>query len=161
MRRVLIVSDSHGNNDNVREAIKKAGKIDLMIHLGDVGRDYLEVERMSGIPTYIVAGNNDYGRGLRDMCIIYIGEHKCLLTHGHRQHVHFGVDRLRYLALENECDIAMYGHTHVPFLEEDPEDVTILNPGSISLPRQIGHEKTFLIMEIDDEENITYTFDHI
>ena len=161
MRRVLIVSDSHGNNDNVREAIKKAGKIDLMIHLGDVGRDYLEVERMSGVPTYIVAGNNDYGRGLRDMCIIYIGEHKCLLTHGHRQHVHFGVDRLRYLALENECDIAMYGHTHVPFLEEAPEDVTILNPGSISLPRQIGHEKTFLIMEIDDEENITYTFDHI
>ena len=161
MRRVLIVSDSHGNNDNVREAIKKAGKIDLMIHLGDVGRDYLEVERMSGVPTYIVAGNNDYGRGLRDMCIIYIGEHKCLLTHGHRQHVHFGVDRLRYLALENECHIAMYGHTHVPFLEEDPEDVTILNPGSISLPRQIGHEKTFLIMEIDDEENITYTFDHI
>ncbi len=161
MRRVLIVSDSHGNNDNVREAIKKAGKIDLMIHLGDVGRDYLEVERMSGVPTYIVAGNNDYGRGLRDMCIIYIGEHKCLLTHGHRQHVHFGVDRLRYLALENECDIAMYGHTHVPFLEEAPEDVTILNPGSISLPRQIGHVKTFLIMEIDDEENITYTFDHI
>ncbi|MBR3832938.1 MAG: metallophosphoesterase [Lachnospiraceae bacterium] len=161
MRRVLIVSDSHGNNDNVREAIKKAGKIDLMIHLGDVGRDYLEVERMSGVPTYIVAGNNDYGRGLRDMCIIYIGEHKCLLTHGHRQHVHFGVDRLRYLALENECDIAMYGHTHVPFLEEASEDVTILNPGSISLPRQIGHEKTFLIMEIDDEENITYTFDHI
>lgn len=161
MRRVLIVSDSHGNNDNVREAIKKAGKIDLMIHLGDVGRDYLEVEIMSGVPTYIVAGNNDYGRGLRDMCIIYIGEHRCLLTHGHRQHVHFGVDRLRYLALENECDIAMYGHTHVPFLEEAPEDVTILNPGSISLPRQIGHEKTFLIMEIDDEENITYTFDHI
>ena len=47
MRRVLVVSDSHDDNDNVRKAIKKAGKIDLMIHLGDVGRDYLEVERMS------------------------------------------------------------------------------------------------------------------
>ena len=161
MRRVLVVSDSHGNNENVRKAIKKAGKIDLMIHLGDVGTNYLEVERMSGVPTYMVAGNNDYGGFLRDTSIIYIGSHKCLLTHGHRQGVYYGLDRLRYLALENECDIAMYGHTHVPFLEENPEDVTILNPGSLTYPRQIGHEKTFLIMEIDEDENITYTFDHI
>lgn len=159
MRRVLIVSDSHGNNENVRRAIEKAGKIDLMIHLGDVGRDYLQVERMSGVPTYMVAGNNDYGGFLRDMCVIYIGSHKVLLTHGHRQNVNFGVDRLRYLALENECDIAMYGHTHVPFLDEG--DVTILNPGSLTFPRQVGHKQTFMIMEIDEQENITYSFDNI
>lgn len=154
MRRVLIVSDSHGKNENIQKALEKAGKIDLMIHLGDVGREYLQVERMAGVPTYMVAGNNDYGGFLRDMCVIYIGSHKVLLTHGHRQGVHFGVDRLRYLALENECDIAMYGHTHVPFLDEG--DVTILNPGSISMPRQMGHKKTFMIMEIDEEEKVSY-----
>lgn len=155
MRRVLIVSDSHGRNENIQKALEKAGKIDLMIHLGDVGREYLQVERMAGVPTYMVAGNNDYGGFLRDMCVIYIGSHKVLLTHGHRQGVHFSVDRLRYLALENECDIAMYGHTHVPFLDEG--DVTILNPGSISLPRQMGHKKTFMIMEIDEEDKVSYT----
>lgn len=160
MRRVLIMSDSHGRNENVQRAIEKAGKIDLMIHLGDVGREYLQVERMSGVPTYMVAGNNDYGGFLKDMCIIYIGSHKVLLTHGHRYGVHFGVDRLRYLALENECDIVMYGHTHVPFLDER-EDVTILNPGSISLPRQMGYKKTFMIMEIDEEENISYYLEEI
>lgn len=160
MRRVLIMSDSHGRNENVQRAIEKAGKIDLMIHLGDVGREYLQVERMSGVPTYMVAGNNDYGGFLKDMCIIYIGSHKVLLTHGHRYGVHFGVDRLRYLALENECDIVMYGHTHVPFLD-DGEDVTILNPGSISLPRQMGYKKTFMIMEIDEEENISYFLETI
>ena len=154
MRRVLILSDSHGRNENIQLALEKAGKIDLMIHLGDVGREYLQVERMAGVPTYMVAGNNDYGGFLRDMCVIYIGCHKVLLTHGHRQGVHFGVDRLRYLALENECDIAMYGHTHVPFLDEG--DVTILNPGSISLPRQMGHKKTFMIMEIDEEDKVSY-----
>ncbi len=160
MRRVLVVSDSHGNNENIRKAIKKAGKIDLMIHLGDVGYEFRQVETMAGVPTYMVAGNNDLGGFLRDMSIIYIGSHKVLLTHGHRQHVHSGVSTLRYLALENECDIVMYGHTHVPFLDEG-DDVTILNPGSLTFPRQIGHEKTFLIMEIDDEENITYIFDSI
>ena len=160
MRRVLVVSDSHGQNENIKKAIEKAGKIDLMIHLGDVGYDYHEVERMSGVPTYIVAGNNDYGGFLRDMMLIYIGKHKVLLVHGHRHNVYSGVDRIRYLALENECDIAMFGHTHVPFLDE-ADDVTIINPGSISRPRQLGHKKTFLIMEIDENENINYRFDSI
>lgn len=159
MRRILIISDSHGRNDNIKKAMEKAGQFDLMIHLGDVGPEYLNVERMAGVPTYMVAGNNDYGGFLRDMSIIYLGSHRVLLTHGHRQGVHFGVDRLRYLALENECDIAMYGHTHVPFLEEG--DVTIINPGSISLPRQIGHKKTFMIMELDDEDNMKFYLDNI
>ncbi len=161
--RVLILSDSHGRNENVEKAIKKAkksGKIDLMVHLGDVGYDHLAIERMAGVPTYMVAGNNDYGGFLRDMSVIYIGGHKVLLTHGHRQNVHFGLERLGYLALENDCDIVMYGHTHVPLLEED-EDITFLNPGSISLPRQIGHKKTFVIMEVDDEDEISYIFESI
>ena len=160
MRRVLVISDSHGNNYNIQKALEKAGKIDLMIHLGDVGRDYLAVERMAGVPTYMVAGNNDYGPDLRDRIIFYIGSHKVFATHGHRQNVHYGTDSMRYNALENECDIAMFGHTHVPHLDEG-EDVTILNPGSITYPRQIGHKKTFLIMEIDDEDKITYRFDSI
>ena len=34
MWRVLVVSDSHGRNENVERAIEKAGKFDIMIHLG-------------------------------------------------------------------------------------------------------------------------------
>ena len=47
-------------------------------------------------------------------------------------------------------DVVMYGHTHVPYIEIG-DDVTILNPGSISYPRQPGRKPTFLIMEIDEE----------
>lgn len=159
MRRVLVVSDSHGNNENVRKAIEKAGRIDIMIHLGDIGYNYHEIERMAHVPTYMVSGNNDYGLPTKDRIIIQIGGHKIYAVHGHRHGVHFGPDTIRYNALENECDIAMYGHTHVPFLDEG--DVTILNPGSLTFPRQQGYEKTFLIMEIDDNDEVTYTFDHI
>ncbi len=159
MYRVLVVSDSHGNNENVRRAVRKAGKIDIMIHLGDIGYDYLELQSISHVPTYMVAGNNDYGLPLKDRIIIQIGGHMIYAVHGHRHGVHFGVENIRYNALENDCDIAMYGHTHVPFLEED--DVTILNPGSLTYPRQEGHKKTFLIMEIDDNDDVTYTFDYI
>lgn len=160
MWRVLVVSDSHGRNENVKRAIEKAGKFDIMIHLGDVGTAYREVERMAGVPTYIVAGNNDFSRELLDRNIIEIGGHRIFATHGHRQSVHFGVERLYYLALENGCDIVMYGHTHVPYLEE-ADDVTILNPGSLTYPRQEGHEKTFVVMTIEDDDSVSYVFDHI
>lgn len=160
MRRILVVSDSHGRNENVRRAIEKAGKFDIMIHLGDVGNEYREVERMAGVPTYIVAGNNDYARGLLERNIIEIGGHRIYATHGHRQNVHFGVELLYYLALENDCDIVMYGHTHVPYLDEK-DDVTILNPGSLTYPRQEGHEKTFVVMTIEDDNSVKYAFEHI
>lgn len=161
--RVLIVSDSHGVNENVRKAIKKAGKIDLMFHLGDVGSDYLEVEHMSGVPTYMVAGNNDlYGSmtGLRKQLIISVGTHKVFAVHGHLEGVHFGLNTIRYKALENGCDIAMFGHTHVPLLDEG-DDVTILNPGSLTYPRQSGRKKTFMIMNIDDDGKVSFLLDSI
>ena len=71
------------------------------------------------------------------------------------------LDLLRFAALENDCDIAMYGHTHVPYLEEDPDDVTILNPGSISKPRQADHRYTYMVMEIDDEDEVTYELRYV
>lgn len=160
MWRILVVSDSHGRNENVRRAIDKAGRFDIMVHLGDVGPDYREVERMAGVPAYIVAGNNDFSGDLLDCNIIEIGGHRIFATHGHRQGVHFGVERLYYLAMENGCDVAMYGHTHVPYLEE-ADDVTILNPGSLTYPRQEGHERTFVVMTIEDDDSVYYEFKHI
>lgn len=163
MYKVLVMSDSHGQNENIEKAVKKAksiaGKLDYAIHLGDIGAEYYRVPGMTGALTYMVAGNNDYGRDLRDMSVVMIGGHKILLTHGHRQGVSYDVSGLRYLALENECDIAMFGHTHVPFLNEG--DVTILNPGSLTYPRQEGRLKTFVIMTVDDDDKVTFEFQHI
>ncbi len=158
-----MVSDSHGNNENVRKAIEKAGKIDYMFHCGDVGVNYTEVERMAGVLTYIVAGNCDSGTGLLRENVIHVGKHKIFMVHGHMQAVLAGLNILRYKALEEGCDIALYGHTHVPFLSEaqGDGDVTILNPGSISLPRQEDRKKTFAIIEIDDNDKVSYKFDNI
>lgn len=161
MQRVLILSDSHGYNENIQKAIKQAGKIDKMIHLGDVEYDHLSVERMAGVPVYMVAGNNDYGRFLRDRLILQFGTHRVFATHGHREGVYRGLDNIRYNAIQNGCDVVMFGHTHVPVIDVHDDDVTIINPGSVSLPRQIGHKKTFIIMEIDDEDKLTFTLREI
>lgn len=164
MLRILIMSDSHGRNENVELAIaqvrEEIGEFQMLIHLGDVG-DAREIESLAGVPCYIVRGNTDYDAKLLNANVIEAGGHRIFATHGHLYQVDMRLDLLRFAALENNCDIAMYGHTHVPYLEEDPDDVTILNPGSISKPRQADHRYTYMVMEIDDEDEVTYELRYV
>ena len=164
MLRILIMSDSHGRNENVELAIaqvrEEIGEFQMLIHLGDVG-DAREIESLAGVPCYVVRGNTDYDAKLLNANVIEAGGHRIFATHGHLYQVDMRLDLLRFAALENDCDIAMYGHTHVPYLEEDPDDVTILNPGSISKPRQADHRYTYMVMEIDDEDEVTYELRYV
>ncbi len=164
MLRILIMSDSHERNENVELAIaqvrEEIGEFQMLIHLGDVG-DARELESLAGVPCYIVRGNTDYDAKLLNANVIEAGGHRIFATHGHLYQVDMRLDLLRFAALENDCDIAMYGHTHVPYLEEDPDDITILNPGSISKPRQADHRYTYMVMEIDDEDEVTYELRYV
>lgn len=164
MLRILIMSDSHGRNENVELAIaqvrEEIGEFQMLVHLGDVG-DARELESLAGVPCYIVRGNTDYDAKLLNANVIEAGGHRIFATHGHLYQVDMRLDLLRFAALENDCDIAMYGHTHVPYLEVDPDDVTILNPGSISKPRQADHRYTYMVMEIDDEDEVTYELRYV
>ena len=164
MLRILIMSDSHGRNENVELAIaqvrEEIGEFQMRVHLGDVG-DAREIESLAGVPCYIVRGNTDYDAKLLNANVIEAGGHRIFATHGHLYQVDMRLDLLRFAALENDCDIAMYGHTHVPYLEEDPDDITILNPGSISKPRQADHRYTYMVMEIDDEDEVTYELRYV
>jgi hypothetical protein len=155
-KRVLILSDSHGRDENVEPAMQAAGHFDLMIHLGDVGYGYERIKASTMAAVVIVAGNNDYFMDLPPAQAFEFGPHKILAVHGHRQNVHYGTDALERLALQNGCDIVMFGHTHVPYKKQDG-DMLILNPGSISLPRQSGHRKTYMIMEMDDDGSLEVT----
>lgn len=153
------MGDSHGNNYNVQKAVEKAGPITGAFFAGDYCTSPRNIENATHVPTYIVRGNNDYDPGILDMNMTYIGSHKLMMVHGHRHSVHFGLDTLRYLGLQNECEIVIFGHTHVPVLDEG--DVTLINPGSLTYPRQVGHEKTFMIIELDDDDKLSFKFDHI
>ena len=66
-----------------------------------------------------------------------------------------GPERLLDEARDRKVQIAMYGHTHKPYLDVK-EDVTILNPGSLSFPRQEGRKPSYMVMELGEEGEITY-----
>ncbi len=149
-KRILVLSDSHGRDENVERAMKQAGRFDLLVHLGDVGYGYQRLEASTPAAVLMIAGNNDYALDLPASRVFPLGPHRVLAVHGHRQQVHFGTSALERSAIQNNCDIVMFGHTHVPFIRQD-ENLTLLNPGSISLPRQSGHKKTYILIEMDEE----------
>ncbi|HHU36405.1 MAG TPA: YfcE family phosphodiesterase [Treponema sp.] len=73
--------------------------------------------------------------------------HRIFLTHGHHHSVDISLELLLNAARVMKCDIAVFGHTHVPFAE-DVSSVFALNPGSATRPRG-GSHAGFAIMELE------------
>ena len=158
--RILIVSDSHGRHYWLEEVVRRVGHIDMMLHLGDSEGwdDY--IAGLVDCPLKIVAGNNDFFQGLDSELLFEIEGHRIFMTHGHRYGVNRGTDRLWYRGKELEADIVMFGHTHCPYLSEI-DGITILNPGSISLPRQSPRTPSFILMEIDKKGQTHYAINFV
>lgn len=38
MKRILVISDSHGRNDDIEGVLRQVGHIDYLIHCGDLER---------------------------------------------------------------------------------------------------------------------------
>lgn len=146
--RILIVSDTHGRNANLIEALDKCGKIDMLIHCGDLECPKENIEYLAECPVIAVKGNNDFFLKAEREEVFWMEEYKIMVAHGHTYNVSLGVDMLVDEALSRGVNIVMYGHTHRPHLEIR-DDITIINPGSLSYPRQEGRNYTYVIMEID------------
>ena len=154
--KVLIVSDTHGREQNLAEALEQTGPIDQLIHLGDVEGGAEHIRELAGdAPAAIIAGNNDFFCDLPNERIFTLGGHRIFMTHGHGYFVHSGTLYLKREARKKGADIVMFGHTHKPYMEVDNE-LLVLNPGSLSLPRQEGHRPTYIVMEIADDGQISY-----
>lgn len=154
--KVLIVSDTHGREQNLAEALEQTGPIDQLIHLGDVEGGAEHIRELAGdAPAAIIAGNNDFFCDLPNERIFTLGGHRIFMTHGHGYFVHSGTLYLKREARKKGADIVMFGHTHKPYMEEDKE-LLVLNPGSLSLPRQEGHRPTYIVMEIANDGQISY-----
>ena len=177
--KILIVSDSHRISANLKIAITRE-KPDMFIHLGDIEDDAKTVALWAGAPEtpcIFIKGNCDSYSGntgdLRDIAVFPLKGHKFYCCHGHRQLVNYNLTGLCLDAAAQDCDIALFGHTHVPYdnwgdsvkeycksyNEADPyvsAGIRVLNPGSISLPRG-GSQKSYMVMEMEDDGNYAVT----
>ena len=157
--KILIVSDTHRRDGNLRAIIEKQSPFDMLIHLGDTeGSEiyFKEWVNNDNCVIHVVRGNNDFFCSLPREREITLGKYKVLITHGHYYYVSLGVEELRRQAVARGYQVAMFGHTHKPYLETK-DGVTILNPGSLSYPRQEGRRPSYMIMDIDEAGEAYYT----
>ena len=145
--KILIVSDTHRAHNTLTEVVEKEKPLDMMIHLGDVEGGEYYISSLASCPLYMIGGNNDFFTDLPREQEFFIGKYRTFITHGHRYFVSRGEDELKIAARQRMVDVVMYGHTHVPVIHEE-EGLVILNPGSISYPRQRGRKPSYIIMNI-------------
>lgn len=124
--RVDIMSDTHGHlSDSLLAEIAGA---DALVHAGDMCslQDYDVLSHIA--PLYMAKGNNDfcydYGPSVKNLMHFFLS--------GLRWQVCHFRERLDLVT----ADIAVCGHTHVPFITHDEKTNTlVLNPGSTTFPR--------------------------
>jgi len=177
--QLLVISDSHGHKENLYDALIQKGKeCDALIFLGDGIEDLLNLieenhnleQKDKFLPSVIVfvQGNGDdsyysyYTDEIKKIDIpetqeITAAGKRIFITHGHRFNVYYTLHRLEEKLETEDYDIVLFGHTHVPFQERLGSKL-LLNPGSISLPRNHSN-KCFVVLTVEKfSPQIKYEF---
>ena len=128
--KVLVVTDSHGNFQNLIDAYERE-EPQVVFCTGDYSKDAEELSFVKeNSDYYIVRGNCDYYDIKHDDILKVEVEGKTiLLSHGHHYGVKLSYDLIRQEGLNQGVDMVVFGHTHIPYLEE--KEVTLFNPGAL------------------------------
>lgn len=146
--KIVIVSDTHGVEENLDIVLEREKPFDQLIHLGDVEEQEEYIELVADCPVDFVRGNCDYLSDLPAEVIVNLDGFRALLTHGHYYYVSHGEEDLIEEARARGVQIAMYGHTHMPSVTEYADGLLVMNPGSLTFPRQSGRRASYIVMEI-------------
>lgn len=146
--KILVIGDTHGKLNKVRDIFPKLSNIDLILHTGDYYKDAEKLSDELGVPAVSVKGNCD-GNSSEDFKVIETECGNILLTHGHVENVKYHLNTLMYKAQENNCIAAVFGHTHSALIEE-AGGIRFINPGSLTLPRD-GSDGSYAIIRTSED----------
>lgn len=149
MKKIVIISDTHGNYQGVEKLLPIIAENDYVIHLGDGARDLGAVWDAYPDKAYACAGNCDYSSPLPSDGELEIEGVKLYYCHGHQYGVKTELISLSLEAKRRGCQIALYGHTHLPKISQR-EGVTLINPGS--LKRNVGEGGSYCYLVINKDK---------
>ncbi len=147
MKKIIILSDTHGDNSIV-DNILSLNKYDIAIHSGDYECD---PNYMIKNFDYFVQGNHDFDKQ-NDKLTFEIEGIKFHLQHGHLIGSYDDLDNddlMSNLINELNVDVIIHGHTHKTKVVKLDNQKYIVNPGSTRLPRGLT-KASYLIATIDD-----------
>ena len=81
--KILVVSDTHGRDENLEAVVYREAPFDMLVHCGDVEGREIFIEALAEVSCCIVSGNNDFFSDLPREEEIEIAGKKFLVTHGH------------------------------------------------------------------------------
>ncbi len=115
--KILVLSDSHGRPDRIREALERqTPPPDMLIFLGDGILDLCRCET-GDVPVLEVRGNCDVmsifdSQDIPEERIVNLGGVCIMIMHGHTYSVKYGTETASAHAAQCGADILLYGHTH-------------------------------------------------
>lgn len=159
--RILVISDTHGRDTLLGRVLSEiGGEPDMLVHCGDIEGHEAFYRKAVRCPVRMVPGNNDYFSNMPREIQFEAGPHRVLLTHGHLYRVSLGLDYLVDEALARGVDVVMFGHTHRPLIE-DFGGLMLINPGSLTYPRQENRRPSFIVMDTDENGKTEYNIHYL
>ncbi len=150
--KILVFSDSHGD---VRTMVSvcEHEKPGLIMHLGD---HYADAEQLSYEYTKAeivkVPGNTDFGVLHSSTKMHEVCGKRIMLTHGHAFDVKSGdYAWLLQAGKERSADIILFGHTHVPYMDEE-DGVMLMNPGRIGRNDARRLIPTYIVIDLSNAD---------
>lgn len=147
--KIVVVSDSHGWNQILHDIVAAHPDAACFLHCGDLQ------DNPDNYPQYrIVKGNMDRNIEVTED-VVEIGAYRIYMTHSNQCNYFNRSYQLADRAKELDCQIAVYGHTHIPKME-CIEGTYVFNPGSVSEGRSTLYE-TYGILYLEDNQ-VRYEF---
>ena len=112
MKKIIVLSDTHGSRKGIEKLKPLIAENDYVIHLGDGVGDMREIMEEYPDKVYLVSGNCDFFSPIPDEGILEVEYLKILYCHGHKYGVKQHLYTLMQEAKKKGCDIVLYGHTH-------------------------------------------------
>jgi putative phosphoesterase len=160
MHKYLVVSDTHGRDNNFYDVLDLEEPLDGIIHCGDFEGSEGKFAIAANCPVYFVAGNNDFFSDLNRELEFTFDGHKAFLTHGHNYMVSMDLDYIRSEGIARGAEVVFFGHTHKP-VAKTMGGIYLFNPGSLSYPRQEGRRPSYIILTTDDGGIINYEIKYL
>ncbi len=162
MENILVLSDIHGGVSFAKKALEMHPECKTVIFLGDGARHIGALEKEAPEKTFFaVMGNCDtFLDGVPEReAVLEMEGHRIFICHGHTCMVKYGKGALLNAAKKKECDIALFGHTHIAYEKYDSESgIYMFNPGSIGAPRDSRF--TYGILSLD-EKNVLFSIGEV
>ena len=145
MKKLIIVSDTHGNPQSLSELLPLIAENDYVVHLGDGAVDMREVCGVYPEKVYACRGNCDLFYPVPEDGELEVEGVKIYFCHGHQHGVKSNLYALCEEAKRRDCQIALYGHTHIASIME-MDGVTLINPGSLRFSAKKGGSYCYLVV---------------